>query len=331
MTIIIMYKSLPLLKVALLTIVFGIITYTSSASAECKNSLSMRDFEDIKNAHLQIVLGPMDLMRYGKSISIVYIPLGKFGDKELNEFFLDLDECAQSSRLEKLKRADGIYRYSDDEKRIFIENVKRMQSPFQFINEFAVEHIVFNDLKLSCAKLMDSSNVYVSSTQPNGLLLGKPLSAYENSDFEKIRNKLNQCLGLVMATYDGFALDRGAFEASLLRISNAVTSWERERNLLATMIENAQKEKDRKESFPYVARVWISNAGNMVGKVIAFIGLVMIGIASKGVVKRDKRFKTGRVNNEDDAPWATKLGVLGFVVGSIGGTVILISSWIAPI
>lgn len=326
-----MYKSLPLLKVALLTIVFGIITYTSSASAECKNALSMRDFEDIKNAHQQIVLGPMDLMRYGKGISLVYIPLDRFGDNELNEFFLDLDECAQSSRLERLKFADGIYRYSDDEKRLFIENIKRMQSPFQFIHEFTEEHIVFNDLKLSCMKLMDSSNAYVSAKQPNGLLLGKPLSAYENSDFEKIRNKINQCLGLVRATYVGFSLNKGAFEASLLHISNTVNSWESERNLLSAMIDSAQKEKERKESFSYVGREWISEFGDKVGKAIIFIGILIIAIAGSGVVKRDKRFKTGRVNNEDDAPWVVKLGTSGFAVAMIGGAIMLIASWIAPV
>lgn len=325
-----MYNSLQLLKIALLAIVFSIVTYASSASAECKNSLSMRDFEDIKNAHQQIVLGPMDLMRYGKGISIVYIPLGNFGGNELNEFFLDLDECAQSSRLEKLKRADGIYRYSDDDKRLFIENIKRMQSPFKFIHDFTVDHIVFNDLKLSCAKLMDSHNAYVSSTQPNGLLLGKPLSAYENHDFETIRNKVNQCLGLVRATYDGFALNQEAFEASLFLTYSAVTSWESERNLLSAKADSARKEKERKESFSYVTRGWMSEFGDKVGKAIIFIGILILAIAGSGVVKRDKRFKTGRVNNEDDAPWVIKLGTSGFAVALIGGAIMLISSRVAP-
>lgn len=330
-TIMCKYNLLASLMTALV-LAFG----ATSVFAECRDSMAMSDFEQVIKEQRKVVLNTFDVlysgfMRYGSAKVTTGIPLDKFDDNKINDFLDNLDECTESSRLLRLKRDDGSYRYSDNEKQLFIENIKRMQRPFIFINEFTSEQIVSNDLKLSCTILMNSGRAYVSAKQPNSLLLGKPLSSYETSDFNKIRNKLNQCLELVRATYDGFALNREEFEKPLLSISSAVTSWESERNLLSAMIDNARKEKERKESFSYVTQEWVSSAGDKLGKAILIIGIIIIAIASNGLVKRDKRFKTGRVNNENDAPWATKLGALGFVVGLIGGTVILISSWIAPI
>lgn len=321
--------------IALLTIAFVISTGATSVYAECRYPMALSDFELVIKEKRKVVLNAVDVlyagsMQYGSAHVITGIPIDRFDDDRMNDFLVNLDECTESSRLLRLKRDDGTYRYSDEEKQVFIENVKYMQRPFLFINEFTAEHIVSNEIKLSCTMLMNSGNAYVSAKQPNSLLLGKPFSTYEKSDFDKIRNKINQCLELVRSTYDGFTLNREGFEKPLLNISNAVSSWESERNLLSAMIDDARKERERKESFSYVAQKWLSEFGDKISNAIIFIGILMLIIASRGVVKRDKRFKTGRVNNEDDAPWAIKLGASGFAVALIGGAIALISSWIAP-
>ncbi len=271
-----------------------------------------------------VTINWLDVESY-PSIKIVgNIELRQVDDEVLAKILDRADECAEEKRPYYLEKTG--YRFTPEHKDAFVQEIAAAQKPFSFIVAMLEKTKSPNGIELSCQTLSN----YQPPLSRGGLLqvstlLGKELLELKNDDFEAISKKIDQCKAVVTSQYPGviisekFAQNLDALKSDMPMIVDQQHLALQEKAKRDEEIQKADKRKQQEENpstFVYILR-WLEKI-NKTG------GIIFIIIGSAGFAKLDKRFKTGRKNNELDAKWAMPVTIIGFVMLLFSG---VLSSW----
>lgn len=298
----------------LLTLV--LLPLTSYGADQCESVLGyflkqVYFSQEIKPVSISYV----DINGYAKQKIIGDIELGQIDDAKLAQIIETADTCAVVQKPYYLENTG--YRFSQDQKNLLISKVIALQKPFPFIREMLEEQKTIGGLTLSCYALAGTHFNRVKGILPMpDELFGKKMIGYIASDFNAIDEKITQCKGVITSPHDGFDVN-GLFVEELDNLSTdlkeiKVHQVEIQAEAMEQKAQVDEKikidtEREYKAEHPSLLvsiLIWISKV-NGVG------GLIAIVIGMAGFVKSDKRFKTGRKNNEADAKWAIPLTILG--------------------
>lgn len=235
-------------------------------------------------------------------------------DGDMEGIFEKVNACLAATKYYKFESSG--YQLTDAQKQHYRNYVRRYKLAIDLRNQLAVETTLTNGMSFSCIDIYKHENArkYRDSIINPGTILGKSLTSYTDADFDLVGTKLDQCK-LLAKNAEGVKVD-DRFINKFEEFGNSLAAWKDVKSAFAVAEESERKEQivqaevsEKKQNPP-----WIVKTLDWIVKTIGGIGVLAVAIGSFGFVKRDKRFKTGRKNNEDDAPWAVQLAKVGFIL-----------------
>ena len=268
------------------------------------------DWQDIKSYPSKKILGDLEL--------------GQVDDEALSKLLSRADQCAAEKRPYYLEKFG--YQFTPEQKNAFVQEIVAAQRPFPFIKAMLETTKSPNGIELSCHSLSSYEASHNRGGQVQvGTLIGKDILEFKDDDFEAISKRIDQCKGMVTTLYPGtiiserFAQKLDALKIDMPAIIDQQHIALEEKAKHDEEIRKAEEHKQQEEhpsTFVSILR-WLEKI-NQAG------GLMFIVGGSAGFVKLDKRFKTGRKNNEPHAKWAMPVTVIGFTMLIVSG---VLGSW----